>query len=492
MQYLYLIQSTRTMVMRLGQAATLVLGAWLSNTVAAVAQATPDSVLVLQGRLWDGTGRPALEQAVLVLREGRVAAVGRAGRVAVPAGARVLTFPAGHTILPGLIDLHQHLRPQYAAWLLPAGVTTVRDANNTLQTLAEVQSIRPYAPRVLYSGPLLDGSTSFFYQLLQSSGMSAQEIKSTLRPATAGPVNQNMMLEATTPEQARAAVDSLASHGVAVIKLYEQLTWPVYQAAAARARERGLPVMTDLGMLVTRGMRGAQVDARQALQAGVASIEHGSGYALAYQRLGGDPTREPFDDKLLDRLARETVRARTALVPTLSVFYGGAQPDSARVLTGLPGAGYVPPGMQAFFAMQQRGMKGEAHQLSVTDLHLAQALLRRVQQRGGLIGAGTDAPAGSYNLPGGGLHRELALLVEAGLTPAQALYAATGGAARILRQPQLGTLQPGQVADVVVVAGKPDQHIRASRAVRYVIQAGHLLPLAQLQQQARSETGSMP
>jgi cytosine/adenosine deaminase-related metal-dependent hydrolase len=493
MPYSYFACPARAALRRLGQAAVLLLGAWLNDTPAAMAQASPsDSVLVLRGRLWDGTGRPALEQGVLVLRGGRVAAAGPASRVSVPAGARVLTLPPGHTILPGLIDLHQHLRPQYAAWLLPAGVTTVRDANNTLETLAEVQRIRPYAPRVLFSGPLLDGSSSFFHKLLRSSGMPEPEVKAALRPATAGPIGQNVMLEATTPEQARAAVDSLAAHGVAVVKLYEQLAWPVYQAAAARARERGLPVMTDLGMLVTRGLSGAQVDARQALRAGVASIEHASGYALAYQRLGGDLTREPFDDKLLDQLARETVRARTALVPTLSVFYGGAQLDSARVLTGLPGADNVPTEMKMFFAMQQRGLKGDAHQHSLTDLHLTQALLRRVQQRGGLIGAGTDAPAGSYNLPGGGLHRELLLLVEAGLTPAQALYAATGGAARILRRPQLGTLQSGHVADVVVVAGRPDENIRATRAIRYVIQAGRVLPLAQLQQQARSETGSMP
>ncbi|MBT9391703.1 amidohydrolase family protein [Hymenobacter sp. NST-14] len=451
-----------------------------------------DSVLVLRGRVFDGTGRPALEHGVVVIRDGRVVAVGPAGKVQVPGAARVIEVATG-TILPGLIDLHQHLRPQYAAWLLPAGITTVRDANNTLDVLQQARAIRPFAPRILYSGPLLDGPDTFFRSLLGAYGTPDSVLTTLVRPATAGPIREVMVLQAATPEQARAAVDSLAAHGATVVKLYEQLAWPVYQAAAAQARRRRLPVMTDLGMETTRGLSKAQVDARQAMQAGVGSIEHASGYALAYQRLGGDPTREPFDDRLLDQLARETVRRRVALVPTLSAFYAGIAPDSSRRIAALPGGDRVPPPMVQFFEQQLQGFRRETvHKASLADFHLAQALTRRIQQLGGLIGAGTDAPAGAYNLPGGGLHRELALLVEAGLTPAQALYAATGGAARILRQPTLGTLQPGQVADVLVVEGNPTQDIRATRAIRHVIQQGRVLPLTELIKQATTEEGSLP
>ncbi|MCA8831398.1 amidohydrolase family protein [Hymenobacter pini] len=452
----------------------------------------PDSVLVLRGRLWDGTGRPALERGVVVIKSGSILAVGPENRVRIPAKARVVNVAPEETILPGLIDLHEHLRPQYTAWLLPAGVTTVRDANNQLTMLAQVRRIRPYAPRVLYSGPLLDGPTTFFRELLTASGFPDSDLQVAIRPATAGPITDNLVLEVSTPAQAQAAVDSLAAHGASVVKLYEQLSWPAYQAAVARARQKNLPVMTDLGMQITRGLTGAQVDALQAIQAGVSSIEHTSGYALAYKRLGGDPAKEPFDEQLLDQLAQATVRAKVALVPTFSVFYAAAAPDSARQLQGLPGAAYVPSAMQQWFEMQAKAYDAEAHQVSLADLHLAQAVVRRVHKLGGLIGAGTDAPAGAYNLAGGGLHRELALLVEAGLTPSQALYAATGGAARILRQPQLGTLQRGHVADIVVVTGKPDQNIRATRAIRYVIQAGKLLPLTELKQQAKAEGGSIP
>ena len=102
---------------------------------------------------------------------------------------------------------------------------------------------------------------------------------------------------------------------------------------------------------------------------------------------------------------------------------------------------------------------------------------------GGVIGAGTDVPAGDFNLPGGGLHRELELLVQAGLSPVAALHAASGAAGQILGLPTVGTLRPGSVADVIVVAGNPAVNIRATRSVRYVIQNGRVLPADSLQAQ---------
>jgi len=121
--------------------------------------------------------------------------------------------------------------------------------------------------------------------------------------------------------------------------------------------------------------------------------------------------------------------------------------------------------------------------LVLADLRLDQALTRRIHELGGVIGAGTDVPAGDYNLPGGGLHRELELLVKAGLTPLAALHAATGAAGQILGLPGLGTLRAGSVADVIIVAGNPATNIRATRNVRYVLQAGRVQPVDSLRAQ---------
>jgi imidazolonepropionase-like amidohydrolase len=100
-----------------------------------------------------------------------------------------------------------------------------------------------------------------------------------------------------------------------------------------------------------------------------------------------------------------------------------------------------------------------------------------VHELGGTVGAGSDAPAGVFNLPGGSIHRELELLVRAGLTPLEAIRSATGVAGEILGRTDLGVLCPGAAADLLVVAGNPAEDILATRRIRHVIQAGRPLAL---------------
>lgn len=301
-----------------------------------------------------------------------------------------------------------------------------------------------------------------------------------LRP-TAKNLRDAFTLEVTTPDEARAAVDSLSARGASHIKLYEQLPLAVYQAAAERARERGLPVMTDLGMQSTRGLSGAEVDALQAIAAGVRSIEHASGYALAYKRLGGDPNRLPLDPALIDSLARATVRGGTALVPTLSVFYDFS--DSVTDVGDLPIGerwAQLPRDMREFFEQGAARRTPASREGSRRSYLLAAAVARRVRELGGVIGAGSDSPAGVHNIPGGAIHRELELLVREGMSPLEAIHAATGAAATILGRPDLGTIRAGSVADLVVVAGNPAAEVRATRRIRAVIQAGRPLPMDSL------------
>ena len=458
-------------------AAVLLIGAALMGLSSTRPKPNKAGVLVLKGRIIDGTGAAPLEHGVVVIARGRVQCVGTVGTCPYPPDAQVIDAGTG-TILPGLIDLHVHLRPRYFSWFLPAGITTVRDANNSLSTLQALQKTGPYRPRLLYTGPMLDGPATILKQFFPDSLVAR-----FVRPAPAGAVHDLVTQEVRTPAEARAAVDSVAAHGAAFVKLYEQLSPEAYRAAADQARKRHLRVMTDLGMMETRGLDGAQVDALQAMRAGVQSIEHSSGYALAYQRLGGDPTK-PLNTKLIEQLAQATVRSHTALVPTLSVFYGTVFPDSARrQLAALPGGTSIPVDMTAWFDQAAGRQTAATRALAAADLRLDQALTRRVHALGGVIGAGTDVPAGDFNLPGGGLHRELELLVQAGLSPVAALHAASGAAGQILGLPTVGTLRPGSVADVIVVAGNPAVNIRATRSVQYVIQNGRVLPADSLQAQ---------
>jgi cytosine/adenosine deaminase-related metal-dependent hydrolase len=447
------------------------LAAIAAMSLPAVANFSPaDPTLVVHGRVIDGTGAAPIEGGVVVLAGDRIACVGTPVDCEAPAGTPAIEADGG-TILPGLIDLHVHARPHYLAWFLAAGVTTIRDANNSFADVEANLAVTD-RPRIFWSGPLLDGPNT----IMRAFGEEG------VRRPTDENIGAAWTQEVTAPEEARQAVDLLADRGATFVKLYEQLALDVYRAAAERARARGLAVMTDLGMHHTRGLTGAEVDALQAIAAGTDSIEHASGYALAYQRLGGDPRSQPFDPALLDQLARATVQGETAVVPTLSVMYSYA--DDVTNISGLPMADRLPRDMQEFFEAGANRRTDEGRASSRLAYEFTVALTTRILELGGAIGAGSDAPAGVFNLPGGGLHRELELLVRAGLTPLQALHAATGAAGGILGQPDLGVLRAGAIADLLIVAGNPAEDIKATRNVRSVIQAGKVLKELVIEQSA--------
>jgi imidazolonepropionase-like amidohydrolase len=169
------------------------------------------------------------------------------------------------------------------------------------------------------------------------------------------------------------------------------------------------------------------------------------------------------------------------VVPTLAVFY--AFSDSVTDVGDLPigeRLAQLPKDMRDFFEQGAATRTPASRDRSRQSYLLAAAVGRRVREFGGVIGAGSDSPAGVYNIPGGALHRELELLVREGMPPLEAIHAATGAAAKILGRPDLGTIRPGSVADLVVVAGNPAEEVRATRRIRAVIQAGRTLPMDSL------------
>ncbi|WP_083810889.1 amidohydrolase family protein [Deinococcus maricopensis] len=409
--------------------------------------------LALTGRLLDPLRPTLTEDGVLLIAGDRIVASGPRATTPIPDGVPTLQ---GGTLLPGLMDLHVHARPAYASWFPRAGVTTVRDAASSLENLRALRT-HPGAPRMFGAGPALDGPGSIFAQF----GPGAFE-------APGDPVAGGWCVR--TPEDAIRAVDALADAGVDTVKLYEQLTPDAYRAAAARAHARELPVMTDLGTAFTRGLSGAQVDALQAIACGVRSIEHVSGYALAYQRLGGDPLADSLNAAHLDHLARVTVDHGVTLVPTLVNLAGFA--GTLEPLTLNTPAGPALDGLQHQWSYL-RALPDSMRAAALADLRLAVALCVRVLDLGGRVVAGTDTPAAPDVLPGAGLHAELRLFAALlGLSPARALQAATTDAAGLLGRADLGTLQPGTLADVLIVDGRPDVTLADAARVRHVVQAG--------------------
>ncbi|WP_102128257.1 amidohydrolase family protein [Deinococcus planocerae] len=420
--------------------------------------------LALTGRLFDG--ETLWPHATVLMREGRVLGVG-AG-LPLPDRARVLDTGPGGTILPGLVDLHVHARPHYARWFPEAGVTSVRDAGSNLEVLAELRALAASSegPRVSGAGTILDGPESIFRHF--GEGVLGEVGD---RRAGAWIVRD--------AREAEGAVDALAAAGVDTVKLYEQLSPEAYGAAVGRAREHGLPVMTDLGTRWTRGLSAARVDALEALGLGVRTVEHASGFALAFRRLGFDPQTQFPDEATLDRFARAVVEAGAVLVPTLSVHEGLRQVRRAD-LGALPNGGRTGEAADSLRAMWDglHTATAKSRPAADWDARLAAALARRVLDLGGRVGAGTDTPAGVDNLPGGGLHAELAHLVTlAGFSPTEALRAATGTAGRLLagrEGPTVGVLRPGAHADALIVEGDPTRDVTATRRLRAVVRAGRV------------------
>ncbi|ASR43946.1 hypothetical protein BEN78_11765 [Xanthomonas citri pv. mangiferaeindicae] len=424
----------------------------------------PPADAVLLGRLFDARAGTVLEEGVVVIAGARVRCAG--ARQACEWDDATAQHDYGNALLlPGLIDLHVHARPHFIGAFVPSGVTTIRDAGNTLDMLADLRAT-PGAPRLFATGPLLDGAVS----VLTPDGPA---------PFDAAALGTQPAITLTSPDDADTVVDALAAAGVDWIKLYEQLPPAVFDAATQAAARHGLPVMADLGTVLTRGLSGAHVDALQAATAGVGTLEHLGGAALAYQRLGGDPAADALDPALLDRIVADLAQSGVALVPTTANGIQFATPDSL-TRDDLPGADRLAVDVAGHWSALS-GILAEprVQARARADQTLMAALLPRLLAAGVRVGAGSDLPAAPYMLPGPALHQELEALVRMGLTPVQALQAATHVAADILGQSDLGRLEAGARADVLVVSGDPLADIRATRAVQAVWTDGAAVDLPQ-------------
>lgn len=455
----------------------------LAIMVAAPAAAQP-AAQVYDGRLIDGSGAAPIPRGRVVVSSGRIVCAGERRACPVPAGAERIDAGSG-TIMPGLIDLHVHPRPHYIAWFAAAGVTTIRAATISPDMLAAVRGISAVLPRIIAAGPLIDGPNTIIARFFADA---AEDVRlAAVHPPGRGPLARTEVLTVSTPAEARAAVEEEAAAGAQWIKLYERIPHAAYAAAVERARQLGIPVMTDLGMMFTRGFDGAEVDAVQAAAMGVATLEHGSGLALAYRRAGGDPAATALDPAIVGRLADALRRHNVALIPTFSVFAGiAAEAPFDLAHSGLPmgdATGETADGLRGQWTAIHGGSASNRPRAQ-GDIRLTGAVMRSLIARGGHVGAGSDTPAGSWNLPGGGLHRELELLVVAGLTPLQAIHAATGGAAQILRNEEIGLLARGRTADLLIVAGDPSRDITATRRLVTVVIGGRRHDPAELRRAA--------
>ena len=416
-----------------------VAGAWAPRAGAPAPTKPPPGARAIAIRgvaILDGTGSAPLRNGAIVIRNGRIAAVGPARRIPLPRDAWVLDAN-GLTALPGLIEMHAHttVQPGLLGYWLALGVTSLRDLGCSEERLPEllrwreeIAAGRRRGPRLFVSGPPIDGD----------------------RPASRVFAGARVRTE----EEAVAAVARLAERGVDVIKLYRGLSPRLARAAIAEAHRRRLPVTWDYRWNFRYVL--------EAVLAGTDGLEH-----VYYS--------ERSSRAELEQLAESIGSRRLWFTPTLVAF----RPPDAAVVDD-PDFRYLPDHLLAFWRGLFWPMETEQ------EFATMQTFVRLVRQYGGQIVAGTDAPV-KYVAPGFALHRELALLRQCGLSPLEAIQAATRNAARALhRESELGTLERGKRADLILVAGDPLRDLGALRRLRWVMQEGRLHRAADLLAEARA------
>jgi imidazolonepropionase-like amidohydrolase len=378
-------------------------------------------------RLVDGTGRGPIEDAAVVVKDGRIEAAGPRSAVSVPAGTAVVDA-RGQTLLPGLFDAHTHVA--HAEWgpvYLAAGVTTARDMGGELEFVTAFRDALAadgsVGPRLVLAG-LVDGGG----------------------PDAFGVVS------ATTPEEARAVVARYHDAVFPQLKLYSLLEPPVVAVLTREAHR--------LGMTVT-GHVPARMTLRGAVEAGMDQVAH-----LPIDGEAGSPEVQALVGFLKSR--------GTVVDPTQSWNELLGRSVETSIASFQPGFPKVPYPVRSLF--DHAGAEDVLPTAARRRLERSLAVVRALHAAGVPIVAGTDE-----GVPGHSLHREIELYVEAGLTPLQAIQAATIVPARALGlASEVGTVEPGKRADLILVDGNPLERISDIRKVRSVVARGRLYDCARL------------
>ena len=432
--------------------------------------------LVIEGgTLIDGTGRAPIRNAVILIEGNRISGVGESGRVQIPQGTQVIQA-AGRFILPGFSDIHVHWDSWMPELFLAHGVTSAVDLDSFFPWVLEQRDA------------LLDGRMQgprLFTTVRSLSGRLLWDGRGRLT---------NLRPDVESAEMARRLTEfmGLGREKYQLTKTYTELTPDQLQAIVEESHKAGRNVMAHLGSL----------DARQAAELGVDGIAHGSGIALAtisdparadelrtFARLGisvdypfflmyhayMDPARM---DDLANLLVEQNVRIEFEQVNTagrwVPEYREAWLAEDTRLLQD-PNLQYIPAQNRdrVLYYEPYDQLTDQQRELVRRGYENRKDFIGRFVRAGGKVLAGCDTA--SFVLPGICLHRELELLVEAGLTPMQAIQAATKNNFEFLQQEDLGTIEPGKLADLMIVREDPLANIRNTRTIEFVIKDGKVL-----------------
>jgi imidazolonepropionase-like amidohydrolase len=410
-------------------------------------------------RVIDGTGAAARENQVVVIEGEKIKAIGAAGQVTVPPGAQVIDL-AGHTVIPGIVGLHDHMYyssaaggsmkmmlQSYPKLFLGTGITTVRTAGST-DSYQEL-NIRNGINRGLIVGPEMFVTGPY----LQGGGPG---------PGPMHPLDG--------PDDARRMVKYWSEEGVSWFKAYTQISRAALGAAIDEAHKHGVKVTAHL----------CSVGYREAVALGIDNLEHGlfaNSEFYANKQPDACPTvgdsaifaTADVSNPDVQRTIREMVSKKVSLTSTLAVYETSTpsrvQKDQ-RVLDALM------PEASAAVARWYDNAPNAKDANAREVLRKTMAFEVAFMKAGGLLAAGSD-PCCLHVIAGYGDQRNFELLVEAGLTPGEAVQVMTLNGARVLGvDNRIGSLVAGKQADLVVLRGNPAQTASDIRNVVTVFRQG--------------------
>ena len=406
----------------------------LADLTREVPAEAPGSFAIVGARLIDGTGAAAAENVTVIVRAGRIAAVGAGLKL--PAGVKVV-HAEGKTLLPGLWEMHSHYSGvEFGPALLAAGVTTARDCGGEFEFLVAVRRAiekqHLLGPRLVMAG-LIDGGG----------------------PAAFGAVT------AETPAEGIADVDLYANTGFEQVKVYTQMKADVLRAVAAEAHKRGMTVTGHVPAAVTT---------EEGIADGMDMINHLQ-YVTRALMIDGKLALDSEKAKAMIALLKE----RGIVVdPTEGWGEMAGHPHSVDAATFEPGVTAAPWVLAAKFRGMGVAPEGEAKWRE--RMQTSEAVVRALHAAGVTIVPGSDT-----GLIGYGLDRELELYVQAGFTPMEAILAATSVAAKAMKmEREVGTVEVGKRADLVLVDGNPLESISNLRRVVWVVTDGRMYASAKL------------
>lgn len=419
-------------------------------------------VALTHARVIDGRGTAPRDDQTILIRAGRIESVGGS---AAPEGAQIIDL-SGKTVLPGLVMLHEHLfftsrasttsafhvnemDFSFPRLYLACGLTTIRTGGSMepytdLEVKARVDAGTAPGPKIHLTAPYLEGFPSVIAQL--------------------HPVD--------SPEDAVRLVNFWADKGFTSFKCYMHLPRETMRAAVEAAHQRGLKITGHIGATTYR----------EAAERGIDNLEHGFYAATDFVR-GKKPDELPspaafaasqfemdINSPEVSSLIALLVEKHVALTSTLPVFE--ASVPGRPILTAREMDSMSALARENYLKTWAR-VNGPNDGRAIAVWKKMLALEKKFFDAGGLLVAGTDPTGYGATIAGHGSLREVELLVEAGLTPVQAVQVASYNGARQLGvEKEVGSIEAGKAADLVVVAGDPAQKISDIRNIETVFKDG--------------------